>query len=73
MYKVELRLRPQKSLDKLAASERSRLISVLSELEKNPRPAGVEKVRGAELWRIRDGKYRIIYAIDDKEQLVTIV
>jgi mRNA interferase RelE/StbE len=73
VYKVELRLRPQHSLERLPAVERSRLIDVIAELEKNPRPAGVEKVRGADLWRIRTGKYRIIYAINDAEQLVTIV
>lgn len=73
MYKVELRLRLQKSLDKLPAQDRMRLLNVLKSLEKEPRPGGVEKIRGADLWRIREGKYRIVYAIDDSEQLVTIV
>ena len=73
MYKVELRLRLQKSLAKLPVSERQKLITVFSELERNPRPGGVEKVRGTNLWRIRHGNYRIVYAIDDKEQLITLV
>ncbi len=73
MYKVELRLRLQKSLAKLPASERQQLISVFTGLERNPRPGGVEKVRGTDLYRIRHGPYRFIYAIDDKEQLVTLV
>jgi mRNA interferase RelE/StbE len=73
MYRVELRLRPQKSMEKIPAPNRVELINVLSELENDPRPKGVEKVRGTELWRIRAGNYRIIYAIDDKEQVVTIV
>jgi mRNA interferase RelE/StbE len=73
VYKVELRLRLQKSLDNLPTPDRIKLLKLLETLEKNPRPAGVEKVRGAELWRIREGRYRIVYAIDDKEQLVTIV
>ena len=31
----------------------------------------MEKTSG--LWRIRQGDYRIVYAIEDKESLVTIV
>ncbi|MHB8105246.1 MAG: type II toxin-antitoxin system RelE family toxin [Dehalococcoidales bacterium] len=73
MYKVELRRRPQESLQKIPVQERSTIITALMDLEKNPRPAGVEKVRGTDLYRIRHGNYRFVYAIDDKEQLVTIV
>jgi mRNA interferase RelE/StbE len=73
VYKVELRLRPQKSLDKMTSEDRTQLINAISELEKNPRPTGIEKIKGAELWRLRTGRYRVIYAIDDKERLITIV
>jgi mRNA-degrading endonuclease RelE of RelBE toxin-antitoxin system len=73
VYKVELRLRLQKSLARLPASERQKLISVFSDLERNPRPGGVEKVRGTDLYRIRHGNYRFVYSIDDKEQLITLV
>lgn len=73
MYKIELRLRPQKSLDKLPSEDRTKLINAISELEKNPRPTGVEKIKGADLWRLRAGQYRIIYAIDDKEHIITVV
>jgi mRNA interferase RelE/StbE len=73
VYKVELRLRPQQSLNKLPAEDRTPLINAISGLEKNPRPMGIEKIRGAELWRIREGRYRLIYAINDKEKLITIV
>lgn len=55
MYEVELRRNAKKSLDRLPAQERHRIISALLVLEQNPRPKGVEKVRGTELWRIREG------------------
>jgi len=73
MYKVELRRNVKKSLDRLQTQERHRIIPVLLNLEQEPRPTGVEKVRGTELWRIREGDYRLIYHIDDEEKIITVV
>jgi len=33
----------------------------------------VEKVKGTELWRVREGDYRMVYYIDDKEKMITVV
>ena len=73
MYKVELRRNARKSLDRLQARERHRIIPVLLNLEQEPRPTGVEKVRGTELWRVREGDYRLIYHIDDEGKIITVV
>lgn len=42
-------------------------------LANNPRPMGHRKLRGAELWRLRIGRYRVVYSIDDVAKLVTVV
>jgi mRNA interferase RelE/StbE len=73
VYRVELRRNAQKALDKLQIQERFKIISLLLELEQNPRPKGVEKVKGTELWRVREGDYRMVYYIDDKQKMITIV
>ena len=73
MYRVELRRNAQKFLDRLQMQERFKIISSLLELEQNPRPKGVEKVKGTELWRVREGDYRMIYYIDEKEKVITVV
>jgi mRNA interferase RelE/StbE len=73
MYKVELRHNAEKSLDRLQVQERRRIISALLSLEQNPRPRGIEKGRGTELWRIREGDYRLVYHINDEEQAITVV
>ena len=73
MYKVELRRSSQKSLEKIQTQERLKIINTLLELEQNPRPRGIEKVSGVELWRIREGDYRIVFSIDDVEKIITIV
>ena len=42
-------------------------------LAKNPRPPGCKKLIARDGWRIRVGKYRIIYEIDDKEKVITVL
>jgi mRNA interferase RelE/StbE len=73
MYRVDLRRQAQKELDKLPKSDFQAVIESIKDLGQTPRPRGIEKVKNTGLWRIRQGDYRIIYAIDDNEHLVTIV
>lgn len=73
MYKVELRRRVRQSLDKLPENDRQVIITALESLEQEPRPRGVEKIRGTELWHIGKGDYRAVYYIDDREQTITVV
>ena len=73
MYKVEVRRRAQRALDKLPKSDFQAVIVAIKGLKETPRPRGIEKVKTTGLWRIRQGDYRIIYAIDDKESLVIVV
>jgi mRNA interferase RelE/StbE len=73
VYRVELRRSSQKFLETIHTQERLKIINALLELEQNPRPRGIEKVRGTELWRIREGDYRIVFFIDDVEKIITIV
>jgi mRNA interferase RelE/StbE len=73
MYRIDLRRRAQKALDKLPRSDFKAVVEVIKNLAQTPRPRGMEKVKTTGLWRIRQGDYRIVYAIDDKESLVTIV
>jgi len=73
MYQIELRSRAQRVLDRLPKTDFRALIEAIKELAQTPRPRGVEKVKSTGLWRIRQGDYRIIYGIDDNQQLVTVV
>lgn len=73
MYDIELRRQVQRSLDKLPAKDFGRVIEDIKQLAETPRPKGVEKIKNSGLWRIRRGDYRIVYSIDDSEQLITIL
>ena len=42
-------------------------------LQADPRPHGAKKLAGGLGWRVRVGDYRVVYAIDDESQLVTVV
>jgi len=72
-YEVRLRRAAQKELDFLSAKDYRAVARVIDSLEKNPRPHKVKKLADSGLWRIRLGRYRIVYAIDDDNKLVIIV
>lgn len=71
-YQVRLRRAVQKQLDKLAEQDYQIVAEAISALEQEPRPRGVKKLAESGLWRIRVGRYRVVYAIDDRESLVIV-
>ena len=73
MYRIEIRRQAQRALDKLPGSDFQAVIEAMKDLAQTPRPRGIEKVKSTGLWRIRQGDYRIVYAIDDNKHLITIV
>ena len=72
-YNVGLRASAEKELRKIPATDLARIIERIAALAENPRPEGVSKLSGEERYRIRQGDYRIVYAIDDDEKAVLIV
>ncbi|MBF0262796.1 MAG: type II toxin-antitoxin system RelE/ParE family toxin [Magnetococcales bacterium] len=65
----------QKSLDRMETGVRPRILQAASVLTTDPRPPGSRKLTGTppNLWRIREGDYRIIYTIEDDRLVVLIV
>jgi len=72
-YEIRLRRAAQKELDAISGRHYKMLARAVSSLEQNPRPPGVKKLADSGLWRVQIGHYRIVYAIDDENKLVTIV
>ena len=73
MYKIELRRKAKSSLDKLPKDDFDAVLDAVKGLGNTPRPKGVEKIKSAGLWRIRQGDYRIVYSIDDSQKSVTVL
>ncbi|OGO01705.1 MAG: hypothetical protein A2Y59_05055 [Chloroflexi bacterium RBG_13_52_14] len=72
-YEVRLRRAARKELDSLSQKDYRAVARAIDSLESNPRPHRVKKLADSSLWRIRLGRYRIVYAIDDTNKLVIIV
>jgi len=56
---------PKKDLEKI--------VRRIQSLAGDPRPSGCRKLSVSELFRIRQGDYRIVYAIDDNKRTVEII
>ena len=53
--------------------DRQRIVNSISKLAENPRPPGCEKLSGQDKYRIRQGRYRIVYSIKDQDLVVYVV
>jgi mRNA interferase RelE/StbE len=71
MYEVIFTRRAHHDYDKLSPSDLDRIDSTFDRLKNTPRPPGIKKIRG-NIYRIRIGDWRIIYAVSDKDRLVII-
>jgi len=53
--------------------DRQRVTSRIQSLADDPRPPGCEKLAQQDRYRVRQGWYRIIYAVDDQAKSVLVV
>jgi len=70
-YKVLIK--PSAKKEVLAIStkkDRQRIVRKFEALAENPRPPGCEKLSGYDRYRIRQGRYRIVYGVEDDELVV---
>jgi len=73
-YTVEWRPAVHKELQRLDGRVRARIVRKVNVLADDPRPHGTVKLTGPDnLWRIRIGDYRVVYAIEDDRLIVTVV
>lgn len=76
MARYELRIKPSlaKDLRGIPKAEVRRILSRIEALRDDPRAPGCEKLAGgSELFRVRQGTYRIVYAIHDEHVTVEVV
>jgi mRNA interferase RelE/StbE len=72
-YKIVFKQSVAKDLRQIPKKDVQRILRRINKLADEPLPAGVEKLSGDEKFRIRQGSYRILYAIDADVITVTIV
>jgi len=72
-YKIFIKKSAVHELEGLAKKDLRMILERIGTLGENPSPSGAEKLAGVELWRIRQGNYRIVYSIEDDTLTVWIV
>jgi mRNA interferase RelE/StbE len=72
-YKLFFKKSVQKDLNAIPKEDLSRILKRIEGLAENPRPAGCEKLTGQDRYRLRQGRYRILYSIQDDELTVWVV
>ena len=75
MARYELRFKTSVSRDLRGIPKLDvlRLIKRAEALRDDPRPKGCEKLAARELYRVRQGVYRIVYSVDDGKLAVEVV
>jgi mRNA interferase RelE/StbE len=72
-FRVEFKPKAARFLERMPEPDRSRMLRRLEALADDPRPAGVEKLKGTEYYRIRTGDYRAVYRIENDVLVVVVV
>jgi len=63
----------QKDLSLIPKKDLKRILSRIEKLSNDPRPPGCEKLTGKEKYRLRQGRCRIVYSIQDYELTIWVV
>ncbi|HTG35400.1 MAG TPA: type II toxin-antitoxin system RelE/ParE family toxin [Thermoanaerobaculia bacterium] len=74
-YRLVIKESAAKEIERVGQKQdRQRIVERIRSLAENPRPFGCEKLSGRqELYRVRTGRYRIVYSILDQELVVSVV
>ncbi len=74
-YRVKIKSSAQKEIRKLPSKElRDKVVDIINSLYVNPLPEESKKIKGSNnIYRIRQGTYRIVYQIYKNELLVLVI
>ena len=72
-YKVIFKKSVAKDLRNISSRDVKRILQKFNTLVDDPRPEGCVKLSSLELYRIRQGIYRIVYEIQDDMLVVQVI
>lgn len=73
VYELVIRKSVSKDLRSIPKKDLKQILARIAALASDPRPPGCEKLSGLERYRLRQGRYRILYEIQDAVLTVTVV
>jgi mRNA interferase RelE/StbE len=72
-YSLYFKESVQKDFEGIPKKELRKILNRIRSLAGDPRPQGCEKLTGQNRYRVRQGRYRIVYAVQDEERTVIVV
>ena len=72
-YSLRIKRSAERELRALPQPDLGRIVRRIQGLAQDPHPAGHEKLSGQDRYRVRQGDYRIVYAVDDEKRTVQVV
>jgi mRNA interferase RelE/StbE len=72
-YKITVKKSAAKELEEIPGKELRKIVRRIQSLVQNPRPHSSQKLSARQCYRVRQGDYRIVYSIDDKDSVIDIV
>jgi len=72
-YRITFKKSVVKDFRTLPKSDIKKILAKIDSLAENPRRDGAMKLSGHDLYRIRQGLYRIIYEIRENELVVQVI
>jgi len=72
-YRLSFKRSVTKDFRSIPQEDVRRILSRIDALALDPRPQGCQKLTGQERYRVRVGRYRIVYEIRDAVLLVIVV
>jgi mRNA interferase RelE/StbE len=72
-YRVLIKRSAGKEIRNLPTRDRRRVVSAIQGLAADPRPPGSQRLSGREAYRVRLGRYRVVYTIEDAHLVVEVI
>jgi len=72
-YSLVIKKSAERELRTIPKPDLRRVTERMRGLAQDPRPTGSEKLSGHDRYRVRQGDYRIVYAVDDETRTVQVV
>ena len=72
-YKLVFKKAVAKDLRAIPSTDVKRILTCIESLCNNPKAEGCIKLSAQELYRVRQGRYRIIYEIQDAELIIVVI
>jgi len=72
-YEISFKKSVEKDFRTIPKKDLRKILRRLEAFSDDPRPPGHEKLTGQQRYRVRQGPYRIVYSLQDKELTIWVV